>query len=190
MKTCVFINGTNCSGKSTLARELIDRFGGIGKATKTLTECNNKVVCLAGRYTPSGRYGGVDGFNSTKVLAEVVKEGLSEHEVIVCEGSYFHTIGLNLTNAMFQAERHLVIYLYAPLETIHQRLMKRGGKPLTPVMASKQKQCLVAAQKWWKMGVPVICFNTEKVTPKNMAAIIINKLEDLCGTQLVTTTQQ
>ena len=127
MKTCIFINGTNCVGKSTLAKELIARFGGIGSVSRTLTSCKNGLVCFAGRYDLTKRYGGVDGFNSTKVLADVVLEGLQAHEVIVCEGSYFHTIGLNLTNAMFEAEQHLVVYLYAPVDTLNARLLERGG---------------------------------------------------------------
>ena len=164
-KTCVFITGTNCTGKSTLAKELIARFGGIDSVSRTLTSCKNGLVCFAGRYDLTKRYGGVDGFNSTKVLADVVLEGLQAHEVIVCEGSYFHTIGLNLTNAMFEAEQQLVVYLYAPAETLNARLLERSGKPLTPVMASKQKQCCVAARKWQQMGVPVLSFDTSQVTP-------------------------
>lgn len=184
MKTCIFINGTNCVGKSTLAKELIARFGGIGSVSRTLTSCKNGLVCFAGRYDLTKRYGGVDGFNSTKVLADVVLEGLQAHEVIVCEGSYFHTIGLNLTNAMFEAEQHLVVYLYAPVDTLNARLLERGGKPLTPVMASKQKQCLVAARKWAAMGVPVLTYDTSKIAPPNIATEVISKIEQLCGENL------
>lgn len=181
MKTCVFINGTNCVGKTSLAKELIARYGGIESAGRTLTVCKDNRICFAGHYDLTKRYGGVDGFNSTKVLAGVVEEGLREHEVIICEGSYFHTIGLNLTNAMFKADRHLVVFLYAPVETLNARLLERGGKPITPVMISKQKQCLVAAKKWQKMGVNVLSFNTLSITPPIMANEVLSKIEQLCG---------
>lgn len=171
MKTCVFINGTNCVGKTSLAKELIARYGGIESASRTLTVCKDNRICFAGHYDLTKRYGGVDritnekGSSCTSRLAEVVEEGLREHEVIICEGSYFHTIGLSLTNAMFKADRHLVVFLYAPVETLNARLLERGGKPITPVMISKQKQCLVAAKKWQKMGVNVLSFNTLNLTP-------------------------
>lgn len=37
MKTCVFITGTNSVGKTTLAKALIERFGGIKETAKELT---------------------------------------------------------------------------------------------------------------------------------------------------------
>lgn len=180
MKLCVFINGTNCAGKSSLAKELISRYGGISQVGKTLTECGDSRVCFAGRYDLTKRYGGVDGFNSTRVLADVVRDGLSNHDIIICEGSYFHTVGLNLTNAMFQAERHLVVFLYAPINTLNDRLLNRGGRTITNVIASKQKQCCVAARKWQQMGVPVLSFDTSKVAVEDIATSVISKIEELC----------
>ena len=118
MKTCVFITGTNAVGKSTLARAIIDRFGGIDKISNQVTYCKNGNVSLAGRYDV--RYGGVDritndkGSSCTSRLAEVVEEALHHSEVVFCEGSFLDTFGMNLLNAMFKAQRYLVVSLYLP----------------------------------------------------------------------------
>lgn len=182
MKLCVFINGTNCVGKTSLAKTLISLYGGgNSQIAKYLTLCKNSRIAFAGHYHEESRYGGVDGFNSTKCLAEVVENALREHDIVVCEGSYFHTIGLNLTNAMFKADKHLVVYLYAPVEVLNARLIARGGKPITPIMVSKQKQCLVAARKWASMGVPVLSFDTSAVPTEEIAAAVGKKMDELCG---------
>ena len=92
MKKCVFITGTNCVGKSALAWEIINRYGGVDRILNDVTYCKEDGVCLAGRYGEA-RYGGVDrilndkGSSCTSRLAEVVEEGLKNSQVIVCEGS-------------------------------------------------------------------------------------------------------
>ena len=118
MKTCVFITGTNSVGKTTLAKALIERFGGIKETAKELTFCNDSRVCFAGRYRDENRFGGVDALNCTRVLPDVVAKGLERCEVIFCEGSYLDTFGMNLTDAMFKAQRHLIVFLYADSKTI------------------------------------------------------------------------
>ncbi len=187
MKLCVFFNGTNCVGKTSLAKSLANLYGGgNSQITKHLTLCRNNKIAFAGHYREGSRYGGVDGFNSTKCLAEVVEQALAVSDVVVCEGSYFHTIGLNLTNAMFKADKHLVVYLYAPVEVLNARLIARGGKPITPIMVSKQKQCLVAARKWASMGVPVLSFDTSKNSPEEIAEAVGRKIDELCGRNTTT----
>ena len=186
-KTCVFFTGTNCVGKTFLAKQLIRHFGGIDqeRSDKELTVCCNGLVSFAGHYEKNKRFGGVDGFNSTKVLKAVVERALACTDVVICEGNYLHTIGLNLTNAMFVAERHLVVFLYAPAETINERLIRRAGKGITnPVVMSKQRQCCVAANKWQQMGVSVLAIDTENTPPSAEIDTIINKISELCGKDL------
>ena len=48
-KTCVFIIGTNASGKSTVARKLIESFGGI-ESYKDGISSTKDGVAFAGRY--------------------------------------------------------------------------------------------------------------------------------------------
>ena len=164
MKTCVFIIGTNSSGKTTLAKALIERFGGIRETTKELTFCNDNRVCFAGKYSNDSRYGGVDAFNCTHVLPGIVKTGLEKSEIVICEGSYLDTFGNNLTNAMFQAQRYLVIMLYAEGAVLHTRLIERSKKGCNPKILTKQRNVLRAANKWHGVGVPVQCFDTGKLS--------------------------
>lgn len=179
MKTCVFIIGTNSVGKSTLAKALIERFGGIRETTKELTFCNDSRVCFAGRYRNETRYGGVDAFNCTRVLPDVVERGLEKCEVIFCEGSYFDTFGLNLTNAMFRAQRHLVVFLYANGAVLHSRLLERGKVGLSDKTLPKQKNACRAAGKWAEIGVPVICFNTGETCLSEELEEVYNKVVEL-----------
>ena len=160
MKTCIFITGTNSVGKTTLAKSLIERFGGIREATKELTFCNDTRVCFAGRYSNETRYGGVDSFNCTRVLPEVVQKAFETCDIVFCEGSYLDTFGMNLTNAMFEAQRNLVVLLYADGKVLHSRLLERGKKGATERTLPKQKSACIAANKWAEIGVPVMCFNT------------------------------
>ena len=103
MKKCVFITGTNCSGKSSLAWAIITRYGGVDRIT------NDK------------------GSSCTSRLAEVVEEGLKHRDIIICEGSFLDTFGMNLMNALFKAEQQYVISLYADNLTIFNRLGNRSN---------------------------------------------------------------
>ena len=180
MKTVVFITGTNAVGKSTLAKVLQARFGGIAAADKWLTVCKDSRVCFAGKYG-DGKFGGVDGFNQTKCLESVVRLGLSTHDLIICEGMYLHTFGLNLTNAIFVGERQLVVFLYAPVSEIDRRLKERAGKGLTnEAVWRKQINCATAARKWASIGVPVLFFDTSKTTPERIADLILKHIPELC----------
>lgn len=182
MKTCVFITGTNATGKTSVAKALINAYGGIRSATKWLTVCNDTRYCFAGKYDPERTFGGVDGFNQTKILESVVREGLKTSEVIICEGMYLHTFGLNLTNAMFAAERHLLCFLYAPPAVIDQRLKDRAGKGIqNKAVIAKQNNCYTAAKKWASIGVPVMVIDTSKQGPEEIASAIANKIGELCG---------
>ncbi len=175
MKTCVFITGTNGVGKSALARAVINRYGGIDRVKNNVTYCAESNICLAGKYGEC-RYGGVDritndkGSSCTSMLAEVVEEGLSNADVIFCEGSFMNTFGLNLTNAMFKADRHLIVSLYSDIKTICNRIIGRSngkngtGKRNWSKIVQKQKQAMIAARKWQSIGVKVLQLNTGTMT--------------------------
>lgn len=183
-KTCVFITGTNAVGKSALAWAIIEHFGGIDRITNDVTYCVKGSVCLAGKYGET-RFGGVDritnekGASCTSRLAEVVEEGLRHADIIICEGSFLNTFGLNLTNAMFKAERYLLVSLWADYKTIYCRLTSRSngkygdGKRNYPTIVNKQRQAMVAARKWQSIGVKVLQFNTAEITiEQEMHAIL------------------
>lgn len=163
MKTCVFLTGTNAVGKSSLAWAIITRYGGVDRIT------NDK------------------GSYCTSKLADVVEEGLRNADTIVCEGSFLNTFGLNLTNAMFKADRHLIVSLYADIQTIYSRIVGRSngkygdGKRNWPTIVRKQRQAMVAAQKWQSIGVPVLQFNTAETTVEYELEMMISKINELCS---------
>ena len=187
MKIVVFITGTNAVGKSTLAWSLIDRFGGIYEERDCVTYCKDKRYALAGLYKDK-RYGGVDrltndkGSSCTSRLAEVVSEGLKTADVIFCEGSFMNSFGLNLTNALFLGDKALVVSLYAPPAVIYQRLknrsngMKGTGKRNWPAIFGRQRQALVAAQKYEQIGCKVLQFDTSVFSTEQIRDEIINAL--------------
>ncbi len=188
-KTCVFITGTHAVGKSALAWAIIDRYGGVDRITNDVTYCVDGSVCLAGKYrvTP---YGGVDritndkGSSCTSRLAEVVEEGLRNADVIICEGSYMNTFGINLLNAMFKANRYLVVNLYTDPGTILARLNGRSngrhGKRDYPRIISKQHQAMIAARKWHSIGVKVLQLDTAEYGIDDELEIVLKTIEQLC----------
>lgn len=190
-KCCVFITGTNAVGKSALAWAIIDRYGGVDRITNEVTYCVNGSVCLAGSYGVH-RYGGVDnitndkGSSCTSKLADVVEEGLRHAKVIICEGSFMNTFGLNLSNALFKADRQLVVSLWADTATIYQRCIARSngkygtGKRNWPTIIRKQRQAMIAAQKWQSIGVKVLQFNTATVSIEEELEKVLTTIEQLC----------
>jgi len=190
MKTCVFITGTHAVGKSSLARAIINRYGGVDRTANQVTYCKNGSVSLAGKYGET-RYGGVDritndkGISCTSLLAEVVEEALRHSEVVFCEGSFMNTFGINLTNAMFKAQRYLVVSLYLPPPIIYKRLIDRSlgknGKRNLELIFEKQRRAMVAARKWEQIGVPVLQFNTSEITVEEELEKVLTKVSELCG---------
>ena len=192
MKTCVFITGTNAVGKSSLAQAIIDRFGGVERIANDVTYCARSGVCLAGRYGVV-RFGGVDritnekGSSCTSRLAEVVAEGLRNADTIFCEGSFMNTFGLNLSNAVFKAERQLVVSLYADPSTLLERLGRRSngkrgdGKRRFDLILKKQKNAMVSARKWQSIGVPVLQFDTGKTPVEAQLDSIVWKINEICS---------
>jgi len=184
-KLCVFITGTNGVGKSTLARALQEYYGGIKRTEKNVSYCENGVA-FAGKY--STKYGGVDTIRCKKgsctwMLAEVVEEALRYANIVFCEGSNLHTFGLNLTNAMFKADQYLVIPLFTDARTIYERLEARNNGRATgrkfDLIIQKQNCVIRSAKKWASIGVPLLPFDTSKISPNEMVAQIVKKCTDL-----------
>ena len=166
MKTCVFITGTNAVGKSALAWAIINRYGGVDRIT------NDK------------------GSSCTSRLADVVEEALRNADVVICEGSFMNTFGLNLTNAMFKAQRYLVVSLFAPPTQIYERLTARSqgrnGKRNFELIFKKQKQAMIAARRWQEIGVQVLQMNTAEVTLDEELERVTTKISELCGRDITT----
>ena len=166
MKTCVFITGTHAVGKSALAWAIIDRYGGVDRIT------NEK------------------GSSCTSKLAEVVEEALKNADTVFCEGSFMNTFGLNLTNAMFKAQRYLLVSLYCAPQEIYSRLLQRSngrnGHRNFQLILKKQKQAMIAARKWQEIGVKVLQMNTSEVTVEQELQLITETIGKLCGEDTTT----
>lgn len=181
MKTCVFIIGTNGVGKTTLAKHIISKYGGVDMYDKQVTYCKDGSVCLTGKYDGC-KFGGVDrikndkGSSCTSLLSEVVSEGLNNADTIFCEGSYLDSFGTNLLRAMFcVAKRYLVVLLYSSNRVLNERLKKRtNGVKKIPLLTviKKQNRCFSAAKKWRSIGVKVISIDTGITTTEEQFNII------------------
>jgi len=191
VKTVVLITGTNAVGKSSLAKAIMERMGGVDRTDGDVTYTRYGGVAFAGRYDT--RYGGVDritnekGSSCTSSLAGVVEEALRGANTVFCEGMYLNTFGLNLSNALFKGERALVVSLWADPTVIYERVCARSngkygsGKRSWKTIIQKQRQAMVAARKWQSIGVPVLQVNTGEVGPDGLADIVLKKIDAICG---------
>ena len=189
MKTVVFIIGTNGVGKSTVARALLDYYGGPALEEDQVVYARTGRVAFAGSY--NAKYGGVDrlknenGTTGTSALAGVVEKGLRKADTVICEGSYMDTFGLNLSNALFKGTASLVVSLYADGVTLYRRLESRSagqhgdGKRDYGKIYAKQKRTMVAARKWEAIGVPVLQFNTAQVSVEAIRDALVCRLQTL-----------
>lgn len=178
MKTCVFITGTNGTGKTSVARELIRLFGGVAREDTAgdgaiVSVMRDARVVFAGRYE-GVKFGGVDYLNATSILPALIAYSFLDHDVFVAEGSYLDTFGPNLTGTMFQAQARLVVCLYADAETLRERVLTRGGKGLTASILKKQRRVLNNAKKYQQHGCTAICFDTRRMDYREIAREIHN----------------
>lgn len=168
-----------------MARAIIAHYGGIDRVVNDVTYCKEGSICLAGTYLT--RYGGVDGITNgkgsscTSRLAEVVEEGLKHCEVIICEGSFMNTFGMNLINSMFKGDSYLLVNLWADAQTLYNRLTARNngknGKRNFPKILEKQKQSMMAAKKWQSIGVRVLQINTAEVPLAAEVEMVLKEIE-------------
>lgn len=181
-KTCVYIIGTNGVGKSSVARCLQHKYGGIESSTRELTICKDHRICFAGKYIEGSNYGGVDYLNKTGELRGLVSDALKDHDVIFCEGSFLDTFGINTTTAIMQAERQLIVLLVASPSVLSKRLAERSkGKekqnklPKTTIL-NKQSRCIRAAKKYKAAFVPVLTIITDNLSVEQISDLIIENL--------------
>ncbi len=168
------ITGTNASGKTSLAKQLIRHFGGVREVRKDRTICADRRAVFLGRYAEESEYGGVDGLNETRCLAGIAQDAIANGaEYVFCEGSYLNTFGLNLQRLLFTTRRQLVICLYAPLAEIDRRLRWRSNQRIKETVVKKQELSLSSARKWHDIGVPTQAFNSMETSTEDITDFII-----------------
>lgn len=170
--------GTNAVGKSTLARAIINASGGIECVSNNATYCKNKKTVVIGDYSKGKKIEGVDSFGETKCVAPLIKQ--IKAEVIVFEGLKCGTFGASIQDALFATNDQLIIFLYAPAKVINQRLIERSGTGIKSVQVLKQQKAnLNAALKYKEIGVPVLSYDTSKITTEKVLEEIKNKIKNL-----------
>lgn len=185
MSWCIMITGTNCSGKTTLAKELISRFGGIQKTLKDRTICVDSRAVFLGKYSQEAKHGGCDSLNETKILASICEDAIKQGaKYVFCEGSYLNTFGISLQKLIFSASNQLVVSLFANKELLDNRLHKRSGNAISQSILKKQELCIRSAKKWKEIGVPTCAFDVSKYTTKKIADFIIDYV---CNNQTTST---
>lgn len=181
MKICVFITGTNCVGKTSVAKALQRHYGGIGRTEADITYCADGRAAFAGVYRDGLKHGGVDALNRTDTLADIVRKGLETADAVFCEGSYLDTFGMNLCNALFAAPTQLYVFLYADTPTLIARNTLRNDTPASASviarMLNKQKRVLSSAKKYQQIGVPVLTIDTASHSVEDIAEMILKRIE-------------
>lgn len=180
MRSCIFIMGTNCTGKSTLAREIIKREGNISRVSKLCTYTNNGRVAFGGSYASESSCGvGVDRLGKTSCLIDAICEAEKfGFDTFVAEGCIIGTFGMNITNALLLADNPTIVFLHANPETIKRRLYERSGSKLTRKIMDKQKSIINAVLKYKEIGVRVLAFN-DKIRIEKIADHVKERLIEL-----------
>lgn len=172
-KTCVFIIGTNCSGKTTVAKRMIEKLGG-QKGFRDKITYTAGGVAFAGKYDV--KFGGVDYLNSTSVLPGLVARAFESVGTIVCEGVRLKSYGDNMTKSMYLADRRYVFYLHASLRELEKRLKARTGNESAKLSIHTKKQileCYSSMRKWNANGCHTAVVDTEKMNADDIASLIL-----------------
>lgn len=179
MSIGIYITGTNCTGKTTVAKLLIEYYGGVKSTSREITVCNAEDVCFIGRYEPDKKICGVDCLGNTKELEQIFHDASKRYRLIYAEGAYLHTFGNNLTRAIFQCDQQYVFYLYSTNRDIiaRQRIRTPGKKVNYVAMLAKQKAAMRSAVKWKDAGATVWAFNSSLMSPTEIVNQIIARVK-------------
>ena len=179
-KTVVLIVGTNCTGKSTVVRKLITRFGGVLKEESNITYLNDRRISVIGAYGGNRTYSGIDRLSNTSLLQQIVRQALTNSDIVIGEGLIVGTFGINPLNAFFAAENQLCVFLYADKSTLSERLFQRAGYQNNGgglKIMTRQRRILNAVKKYSAIGIPVLPIDTSTTSADIIVDLIIQKLK-------------
>lgn len=170
----VFIIGTNCVGKTTLAKQLIEYHGGIKEENAEYTTTEDGSVFL-GKYAGK-KYGGVDGLNQTKGIKEIIEKArLKGASIIYAEGVRLGTFSNESVEQILSSDNSIVVFLYCPVEVIKKRLKERSGTEITMEVIKTQQYKYRTALKYKEIGIQVLAFDTSKETTEEIVKKLIAK---------------
>lgn len=179
----VLIQGTNCTGKSTLVRNLIKSFGGV-KSTegKLLSFCEHegKKIAIVGTYGKSNTGCGYDACYKYKKLPELAKMAKERGaDYVFGEGMTLNTFGLTTTLFLHEhSEKGYVFHLCAENKTIVERLYKRSARNdlKYDMIFSKGRSSKAAFDKFVGIGVEGSKIRTDLLDEKQTMEHVLKKV--------------
>jgi hypothetical protein len=165
-----------------MAKAMMSLLGGVTTTSKYETEVKDGRFVFAGKYIEGSKFGGVDSWGEIKPLQTIVERLLKKHECVICEGSKLHSCGPFLQDAIFKADKQIVLLCYASPIELNKRLMKRSGRGVTKEILQDQQACLRALNKWNEMGVKTLHINTEVLNPEDSAKYLLTQIKELWHT--------
>ncbi|GHT33959.1 hypothetical protein FACS189434_09300 [Bacteroidia bacterium] len=150
----IYISGCSCTGKTTLARLIIERSGGITDFRDGFTATKSNIV-LAGRYQGI-KYGGYDDMGK-------FKKPPFDHKTFIYEGTRIGRVNSEIGDFIIE-NNGVLVFMYAPLKTIAERLKARSNTKVTPNIIKDFKAAYSAAKKFKEIGLRVITLNASELT--------------------------
>jgi dephospho-CoA kinase len=149
----MYITGCSCAGKTTLARLIIERHGGIIDYRDGFSTTSTGVI-LAGKYDV--RYGGYDSAYKFKRPAFSAK-------TVIYEGTRIARINSEIGDFIME-NNGVYVYMLASLKTINERLKTRSNSKITKHVMKDYKSAYSIAMKYKDAGLRVIMLNTDELT--------------------------
>lgn len=179
----VLVQGTNCTGKSTLMRNLIRHFGGVVRTEgKLLTFCEHggKKIAFVGVYGDSNCGCGYDAcykFKKLPELAKMAKESGADY--VFGEGMTLNTFGLTTSLFLMEhTERSFIFHLCADYKKVVDRLYRRSARTdlKYDVIFGKDRAALAAYNKFIGIGIEGSSIRTDILDEGQVMSHVLKKV--------------
>ena len=179
----VLVQGTNCTGKSTLMRNLIRHFGGVVRTEgKLLSFCEyeGKKIAFVGVYGESACGCGYDACYKLKKLPELAKMAKDfGADYVFGEGMTLNTFGLTTSLFLMEhSERSFVFHLCADYKKVVDRLYRRSGRDNLKydVIFGKDRASLAAYKKFIGIGIEGSSIRTDILDEGHVMSHVLKKV--------------
>lgn len=179
----VLVQGTNCTGKSTLMRNLIRHFGGVVRTEgKLLSFCEyeGKKIAFIGVYGERNCSCGYDACYKYKKLPELAKMAKDfGADYVFGEGMTLKTFGLTTQLFLMEySERSFVFNLRADYKKIVDRLYKRTGRENIKYenVFSNDRGALASFKKFIDIGIEGSSIRTDILDERQVMEHVLKKV--------------
>lgn len=177
----ILITGTNCTGKSTLVRNLIKFFGGVKRTEgkwMTLCEYAGKKIGIAGVYGNANTACGYDAAYKYKKLPEIAEAAKKNCcDYVFAEGMTLHTFGLIPTLFLFEySDGHFVFNLRADMKKLEERLIVRTGVGERKNVLKNAECAARSAKKFAEIGADTTIVRTDIVGEQELMHLVLKKI--------------